>query len=129
MKESASNPIAMRLFFVLGSTLMILAVLYFGKPVLLPISLSVLLAFILNPLVKSLERLRLGRIPSVLIASGLAFALIGSTAWGLASQVQSLAADLPNHQHNIKRKMDGFKTSGDSTYGRLTAMFEELFPG
>ena len=107
---------------------MVLAVLYFGKPVLLPISLSVLLAFILNPLVKSLERLRLGRILSVLIASGLAFALIGAAAWALASQVQSLAADLPNHQHNIKQKIDGFKTSNDSTYGRLTTMFEELFP-
>ena len=107
---------------------MILAVLYFGKPVLLPISLSVLLAFILNPLVKSLERLRLGRILSVLIASGLAFALIGAAAWALASQVQSLASDLPNHQHNIKRKIDTFKTSDDSTYSRLTAMFDELFP-
>ena len=128
MKESNSNPIAMRLFYVLGSTLMILAILYFGKPVLLPISLSILLAFILNPLVKSLERLRLGRVVSVLIASGLAFTMIGSAAWALASQVQGLAADLPNHQHNIKLKIDGFKTSDDSTYGRLTAMFEELFP-
>ena len=126
MKEPTSNPIAIRLFFVLGSTLMILVVLYFGKPVLLPISLSVLLAFILNPLVKSLELLRLGRILSVLIASGLAFATIGLASWAIASQVQSLANDLPNHQQNIRRKIDAFKTSDDSTYGRLSTMFEEL---
>ena len=128
MNEPNSTLIAPKLFYGLGSSLMILAVLYFGKPVLLPIALSVLLAFILNPLVKSLEQFRLGRTLSVLIASGLAFALIASAGWALASQVRHLAADLPNHQQEIKKKIDAFKTSESSTYGRLTVMFEELFP-
>ena len=128
MNEPNPTAIAPRIFFALGSFLMILAVLYFGKPVLLPLALSALLAFILNPLVKSLEKLRLGRTPSVLIASGLAFALIALAGWALASQVQHLAADLPNHQQEIKKKIDAFKTSEGSTYGRLTVMFEELFP-
>ena len=128
MNEPTSNAIAPKLFFGLGSFLMILTVLYFGKPVLLPLALSVLLAFILNPLVKSLEKCRLGRTLSVLIASGLAFALIGAAGWALASQVQRLAADLPNHQQEIKKKIDGFKATEGSTYRRLTVMFEELFP-
>ena len=128
MNEPNSNAIAPKIFFGLGSFLMILTVLYFGKPVLLPIALSALLAFILNPLVKSLEKLRLGRTLSVLIASGLAFALIAMAGWALALQVRHLAADLPNHQQEIKKKIDVFKTSEGSTYSRLTVMFEELFP-
>ena len=126
MTEPSNTPIANRIFFTLGSVLMILMVLYFGKPVLLPIALSVLLAFILNPLVKSLERLRLGRIVSVLIASSLSFAIIGLAMWSLASQVQKLAIDLPNHQHEIQNKIDSFKTSDDSTVGKLSSMFREL---
>ncbi|EMI18084.1 protein belonging to Uncharacterized protein family UPF0118, partial [Rhodopirellula maiorica SM1] len=107
---------------------MVLALLYFGKPVLVPIALSVLLAFILTPLVSILEKWKLGRLPAVLLASGLAFAIIGLAMWALVSQVQTLAADLPNHQHEIKTKLESFQLREDSTVHRLTNMFNELFP-
>ncbi|WP_442506080.1 AI-2E family transporter [Novipirellula sp. SH528] len=117
-----------RVFFSLGTVLMVLAILYFGKPVLVPIALSVLLAFILTPLVIVLEKWKMGRLPAVLFASGLAFAIIGLAAWSLVSQVQTLAADLPNHQQEIKTKIESFQLREDSTLNRLTNMFNELFP-
>ncbi len=123
-RESATG----RVFFSLGTVLMVLALLYFGKPVLVPIALSVLLAFILTPLVVVLEKWKLGRLAAVLLASGLAFAIIGLATWALVSQVQTLAADLPNHQHEIKTKLEAFQLREDSTVSRLSNMFNELFP-
>ena len=46
---------------------MVVAILYFGKEVLVPVTLALLLAFLLAPLVGLLRRLRLGRVPSVLL--------------------------------------------------------------
>jgi hypothetical protein len=45
---------------------MIVAILYFGRDVMVPVTVAMLLAFVLAPLVNLLERLRLGRVTSVL---------------------------------------------------------------
>ncbi len=105
---------------------MVLSLLYFGRPVLLPVALSVLLAFVLTPLVLLLERWRLGRIPSVLVASGLAFALIGISVWALVSQLHGLAADLPSHRMEIKNKISSLSVGENSTLSRLTEMFDDV---
>ncbi len=113
-------------FYKLGTCLMVLALLYFGRPVLLPVALSVLIAFVLTPLVYLLERWRLGRIPSVLAASGLAFALIGLSAWALVSQLHGLAADLPSHRMEIKNKISSLSVGENSTLSRLMEMFDDV---
>jgi hypothetical protein len=46
---------------------MIVATLYFGKDVLMPVTLALLLAFVLAPMVNLLRRAHLGRVPSVLL--------------------------------------------------------------
>ncbi len=128
MKEAEPLLVGQRLFFGLGTVLLVLVLLYFGKPVLLPVALGVLLAFILNPVVQVLEKWRLGRIPSVIVASSMAFLLIAMAMWALASQIQALASELPNHTDEIKNKIESFRASESSTIGRLTGMFRELFP-
>src|SRR4051812_50143274 len=50
----------------------VVAGLYLGRTVLIPITLAVLLSFMLAPLVNLLRRIHLGRVPSVLLAVGLA---------------------------------------------------------
>ena len=130
---SASRPGIAVVFYTLATVLMVLALLYFAKPLLMPIALSAMLAFVLSPLSMTLERwsvkgYRIGRVGSVLIATGLAFGLIGLATWALVSQVQSLAADLPNHKTEIKSKIASLKVSEDSTFSQLTQMFQELFP-
>jgi predicted PurR-regulated permease PerM len=128
VKASSPTGITEKVFYGLGSVVLILTILYFGKPVLLPIALGVLLAFILNPVVQILEKWRLGRIPAVLLTSGMAFLLILVATWALASQIHSLAGELPDHTSEIKRKIESFKTDKTSTLGRLTGMVQELFP-
>jgi len=48
------------------------AALYFGREVLIPVTLAMLLSFVLSPLVELLRRIWLGRILSVVLAVVLA---------------------------------------------------------
>src|SRR4051794_34235475 len=54
----------------------VVAALYFGRDVLIPITLALLLSFVLTPLVQLLRRVWLGRIPSVIIAVLLALGIM-----------------------------------------------------
>jgi predicted PurR-regulated permease PerM len=126
MSTNSKTIAVKRLFYTLGALLMVMVLLYFGRPVLLPVALSFLLAFILTPLVTVLEGWRLGRIPSVLIASMLAFALIGLSTWALALQIQGLAEELPSHRQEIKAKLDSLRVDGNSTFQRLSDLLEDV---
>jgi predicted PurR-regulated permease PerM len=54
-------------FYALASIAIVLALLYFGQEVLIPLALAILIAFVLAPVVTALERLRLGRVASTLL--------------------------------------------------------------
>jgi hypothetical protein len=55
---------------------MIVATLYFGKEVLMPVTLALLLAFVLAPMVNLLRHVHLGRVPSVLLGVTLGLCVI-----------------------------------------------------
>lgn len=57
---------------------MIVAILYFGKDVLVPVTLALLMALVLAPLVWLLRRLHLGKVLSVLLGVILA---LGGLSW------------------------------------------------
>ena len=56
----------------------VVATIYFGRPLLVPIALSVLMAFALAPVVEFLRRWRLGRIPGVILTVTLSMLVIAS---------------------------------------------------
>jgi predicted PurR-regulated permease PerM len=87
------------------SVCLVAGVLYLGKAFLLPIALSVLLAFLLAPLVGRLEALRLGRAASVTIVAALTFAAIGLILYVVAVQLVDLVSALPGYRDNINRKV------------------------
>jgi predicted PurR-regulated permease PerM len=78
--------------------------LYLARQVLMPIALAVLLAFLLNPLVRAVERV-LPRALAVLVVVGLAFSVLGGAGWMMSSQVSSLAAELPKYRENIRQRI------------------------
>ena len=53
----------------------------FAREVLIPLALAVLITFILTPSVQRLQKMRLGRVPSVLLVVILAFGGIGAVGW------------------------------------------------
>ena len=89
----------------LAALLVVAAVLYLAREVLIPLALAILLAFLLAPAVRQLERLKLGRVASTLIVVILGFSLIGAVAWVASSQALALAARVPEYRANILEKL------------------------
>jgi predicted PurR-regulated permease PerM len=89
--------------------------LYFAREVLIPITLSVLLSFLLAPLVATLRRLRMGQLPSIFIAVFFALAVVLGTGTLIGAQIVQLASDLPQYQVAIERKV---RTVQEKTVGR-----------
>jgi predicted PurR-regulated permease PerM len=63
-------------------TVVVIAALYFGRQVLIPLALAVVFAFVLAPIVGLLEKCHLGRVPSVLAVLLVSFALLAVVGWG-----------------------------------------------
>jgi len=67
---------SLRSLLTIAVSVVVVAGLYFGRSVLIPITLAMLLSFLLAPLVNLLRRMHLGRVPSVLLAVLLALTVI-----------------------------------------------------
>lgn len=97
--------------------ILVIAVLYFARAILIPVALAILLTFILIPLVTSLERLRLGRIVSVILVSTAVICSAGVLAWMLTRQVLDVAIEIPRYRENFETKLDLIRTE---RHGRLS---------
>ncbi|NML35073.1 AI-2E family transporter [Paraburkholderia antibiotica] len=93
--------------------------LYFGREVLIPITLSVLLSFLLAPLVQMLRRLHMGQLPSIFIAVLFALASLLAVGALIGAQLVQLAGDLPQYQEAIERKIE---TVQEKTVGRADSL-------
>ena len=89
----------------------VVAGLYFGREVLVPMSIAVLLSFVLAPVTDVLSRLRIGRVASVLIAVALAFAILGVLGAIIGRQAAQLSENLPAYQVEISKKLDAVRSS------------------
>src|SRR4051812_6946947 len=99
-------------FVVLASVCVVVAALYFAREVLIPLALAILLTFLMAPLVSRLERLRLGRVPSVLIVVVVALALVVGLGYMVEQQFVQIANALPQYKDQIRRKVDHLRGSG-----------------
>ena len=97
----------------------VLALLYFGREVLIPITLAFILSLLMAPLIRGLRRIGLGHAPSVLLAVlALALFLVG-LATVVGSQVVHLGRGLPQYEATIHAKV---RTVRAMTIGRMEAM-------
>jgi predicted PurR-regulated permease PerM len=79
--------------------------LYWGKSVAIPIALAVLFSFVLNPLVKRLQRRGVPRAAAAGIAVGLACTLVLALGWLIGTQISNLSDELPKRKDNITAKI------------------------
>jgi len=101
----------------------VIAALYLGRDVLVPIMLAVLLSFLLTPLANLLRRLHFGRVPAAIVAVTVALGIIVGLGTVMGSQVASLATDVPRYVTSIQSKVEKL---GDSTVGRLPQVLGRL---
>ena len=82
----------------------IVGALYFGREILVPIALAVLLSFVLAPLVRLLQRLDVPRSLAVIVVVALAFAAILSLGAFMVSQLNHSQATYRHTKTRCGRK-------------------------
>jgi predicted PurR-regulated permease PerM len=122
---------------VSGSTLSVIlvvggivAALYFGREVLVPIALALLLSFVLAPLVRRLQSWRFPRIVAVSVVAIVAFAIIFGLGAFMVSQVSQLANELPRYESNLTDKIKSLQGvaagTGTGTLERASDVLKDL---
>src|SRR5689334_7016732 len=106
----------------------IVAMLYFGREIFVPIALAILLSFVLAPVVTILQRIRVPRGLAVVSVAIIAFLLIFAMGSLLATQLTQLAGDLPRYQSTISEKIQSFRETkaGRGTLERASDMLKDL---
>lgn len=106
----------------------IIGFLYFGREVLVPAALAILLSFVLAPLVRLLQRYWIPRAVAVLAVVLLAFTLIFGLGMLMAGQLTQLAIDLPRYQSTMQEKIRSFRgaTDGEGVLNRVSGVLENL---
>ncbi len=107
----------------------VVAIMYFARDVLVPLALAGILSFILAVPVRALQRLRLPRPLAVVVVVAVAFAAIFGLGRILARQVEDLASDLPKYQATIQEKIQGLRglqKSGAETLERAQVVLRRL---
>ena len=102
---------------------MIVATLYFGKEVLMPVTLALLLAFVLAPMVNLLRRVQLGRVPSVLLGVTLGLCVILAIGGVIGSQIAQLTTDIPQYATTVETKVSNVR---NFTIGRLSELADKV---
>jgi predicted PurR-regulated permease PerM len=100
----------------------VLALLYLGRLVLIPLALAVMLSLLVAPLVRALRRLRVGRTSSVLVT----VVVLGVSCMGVAAvlgtQILRIAESLPQYESNVQHKL---KTLEKVSVGPLLRLTDE----
>ena len=99
-------------FVIFAAMFLVVAGLYFAREVLIPIALAILLSFLLAPLVRLLEKLKLPRAVSVIVAVVLAFGVIGGVGFVVYDQLADLVPRLPGYSQNVQQKVDRMRQPG-----------------
>lgn len=105
-----------------------IAVLYFAKDVFLPLAIAVLLTFMLAPIVASLRRLGLPRLPAIIASVSGGFLVIVLFGAILAFQVSEVGQNIATYQYNIIEKIRTLKEAGtdNGLINRLNRFVERV---
>ncbi|MCW6510826.1 AI-2E family transporter [Lichenifustis flavocetrariae] len=122
--ESATEPVPSDRPAVLPSMVggaILVAGLYCGRELVVPLVLAALLAFVLAPACRLLERARLPHAVAVVLVVLLTFAFIGGLGMIVGHQAADLAGDLPSYQSTIMGKWHAL----GQKYGFLAKLTEQ----
>jgi predicted PurR-regulated permease PerM len=119
--DAAPSPNRDRALGIIATATM-LALLYFARDVLVPVTLAFILSLLVAPLVRLLRRLKLGQTQSVLAAVLMLALSFGAVAGVIGTQLVHMAASLPKYERTLERKLE---TLNSVTVGRVNSLTEQ----
>ncbi len=107
----------------LAVTVVVVAALYLAREVLIPITIAVILSFMLAPLVSRLQRWHVPHVPAVILAVLVGFGVLGILGGIIGTQVAGIASEVPRYTSTIQRKVEAVQ---GMTIGRLSGLTKRL---
>src|SRR5690349_9651037 len=106
----------------------IVAALYFAREIVIPITLAVLLSFLLAPTVRWLQRCRLGRVSAVAVVVLVAFIAILGFGGIVVQEISLLAQELPDYRYNLQTKVRSLPglVPGGQVFRHATELLRDL---
>jgi predicted PurR-regulated permease PerM len=117
--EPPAVTLASQRALIIIATSIVLALLYVGKDVFVPVILAVILGLLMAPLVRKLQRIGLGHTSAVSIAVLVLALFVAGLMTVIGSQIVHLASSLPQYQRTIHDKL---QVVHDISIGRLDAV-------
>jgi predicted PurR-regulated permease PerM len=96
-----------------------MAVLYLAREIFIPFAFALALSFILTPLAMGLQRMHVGRVPSVMIVMTAMVGLMGAGGWMVGNQLVDVVNHLPDYNENIHNKMQRIQSPATGALGRI----------
>jgi predicted PurR-regulated permease PerM len=112
----------------LASIAVVIAALYLAKGLLVPLTLALLLSFLLSPVCNWLERRWLGRIPAVIVTAVMGFTVLGLVVWTAGVQMTHLAPKIPEYQRNLEIKLNSVNQYAAAVLSKVTRTAEGMGP-
>jgi predicted PurR-regulated permease PerM len=125
MSDLKTNPVSSNVWDVVR-VVGIVAALYFTREILVPIAFALTLTFVLTPVVKLLEKLRMGRFLSVVLALLITMTVFGWIGWVIGNQLVDVANQLPRYRQNIHAKIEALKSRGKGPLSRAAQSVKEI---
>jgi predicted PurR-regulated permease PerM len=104
---------------VIGAVVGALAILYLAREVFIPFAFALALTLILTPLATWLQRLRLGRVPAVMVVMVFVVTLTGLVSWMVVTELVDVVDNLPSYSQNIHNKIQRLQSPATGTLGRI----------
>ena len=104
----------------------VVAALYFGRSVFIPLSLAMLLAMVLGPVLTLLIRMKVPRLLG-LLAIGLVLGSVAiGLAWKLSLEFSDLTGQLPSYKATLEDKIQSVGGLQNSSFSRVSAALGDL---
>jgi predicted PurR-regulated permease PerM len=104
----------------------VVGALYVGRDVVLPFALAVLIAFLLAPAVKRLERWGIRRIGATMSVISLTIIVTSLLGYFVAQQAYDFAYNLPSYEDNIFDKVHSLQGSSDGAWSRAAKAIADV---
>jgi predicted PurR-regulated permease PerM len=116
--------ISLALFVIAGAAAM--AILYWARAVFIPIVLSILISYALEPLVRAMTHIKLPRVIASAVVVAALTGVIGYSVYGLSDDASAIVAAVPEAATKFRQALRRQQGQEDSTIQQVQRAAEEL---
>jgi predicted PurR-regulated permease PerM len=108
------------------AVVLVTALLWAAKAVLIPLALGVVLAFTLTPLVRIFDRMHLPRPVSVALTMVLALSVVGGVGYVIADQFTDLSAQVTRYSSSMRKKAAELRVGTSSSFRQFSRTVDRV---